>query len=398
MTRTGKIARLPKAIRTELNQRLEDGQMGVRLVEWLNSLPAVQAMLVEQFDGRAINEVNLTEWKGGGFLDWQARQDTQAHAQELAEEAQDLKSALPGGLAEHLNVVVAARYAELLNKWNGEVDEAFLKQLKGLRLLCQDVTVLRRGELAVGRQTVRTERLALDREKFVEKNKADEAKALERCVKASEQWPEVTEAFRKVFGLRREYAAGKRQNGEYEQRQRAEAEVEQKRRRAQAERQMHTARAETAEQRRQWMEAHPGKEVDRTQDWMNWKIDDSKRLKNPALMPAEALYAGATIDWSLVDHAGRGGTRLNDGTGGTDGTGVRPLGDGGQGASGEGWVTGDGREGQTSNIQQPTSSEAPKCEPHGPAGNQGQCSNIQAPSSSEAPNSNAQNGNQINRR
>ena len=106
MTRNGKIARLPKAIRDQLNRRLEDGQPGVRVVEWLNTLPEVHTVLTEQFDGRAINEVNLSEWKAGGFLDWQARQEMLAHTQEL-------------------------------------VEEAFTKQLKGLRMLCQDVAVLR---------------------------------------------------------------------------------------------------------------------------------------------------------------------------------------------------------------------------------------------------------------
>src|SRR5450756_99361 len=84
MTRNGKIARLPKAIREQLNKNLEDGVPGVRLVDWLNSLPAVQQVLTEQFDGRGINETNLSEWKAGGFLDWQARQEMRAQAQELA--------------------------------------------------------------------------------------------------------------------------------------------------------------------------------------------------------------------------------------------------------------------------------------------------------------------------
>jgi hypothetical protein len=301
MTRNGKIARLPKAIRDQLNKNLEDGMPGCRLVDWLNTLPEVQQVLTEQFDGRAINEVNLSEWKAGGYLDWQARQDMQAHAQELAEEATDLKAALPGVLAEHLNVVVAGRYAELLNKWNGEVDEAFMKKLKALRLLSQDVAVLRRGELAVGDQALRTERLALEKRQFDNAMRCDEAKALEHCVKEAEKYPEVAEEFQNVFVLYREYAEGKRQNREYEQRQRAKAEAELRCRQAQEERRVNTARAESAEQRRQWMEAHPGKEVDRSHDWMSWKIDESKRLKDPALMPAEALYAGGTIDWSKVD-------------------------------------------------------------------------------------------------
>jgi hypothetical protein len=73
MTRTGKIARLPKNIREELNQRLDDGNQGARLVAWLNSLPEVQAVLARDFEGKAISEQNLSEWRKGGFRDWQSK-------------------------------------------------------------------------------------------------------------------------------------------------------------------------------------------------------------------------------------------------------------------------------------------------------------------------------------
>jgi hypothetical protein len=73
MTRTGKIARLPKIIRDQLNQRLDDGEQGARLVTWLNSLPEVQAILTRDFEGKAVSEQNLSEWRKGGFRDWQAK-------------------------------------------------------------------------------------------------------------------------------------------------------------------------------------------------------------------------------------------------------------------------------------------------------------------------------------
>ena len=61
MTRLGKIARLPRAVREQLNHRLADGEMGKRLVEWLNTLPVVHAVLTAEFGGRAINEQNLSD-------------------------------------------------------------------------------------------------------------------------------------------------------------------------------------------------------------------------------------------------------------------------------------------------------------------------------------------------
>jgi hypothetical protein len=44
-SRNGKIARLPLAIRQQLNQRLQNGEWGKLLVEWLTSLPEVQAIM-----------------------------------------------------------------------------------------------------------------------------------------------------------------------------------------------------------------------------------------------------------------------------------------------------------------------------------------------------------------
>ena len=41
MTRNGKIARLPRQVRDQLNRRLRDGQKGNQLAAWLNSLPKV---------------------------------------------------------------------------------------------------------------------------------------------------------------------------------------------------------------------------------------------------------------------------------------------------------------------------------------------------------------------
>jgi hypothetical protein len=74
MTRTGKIARLPRHIRDQLNRHLDDGEPGNRLVEWLNSLDEVKDMLYEDFGGRPVSEQNLSDWKQGGFLDWQQQQ------------------------------------------------------------------------------------------------------------------------------------------------------------------------------------------------------------------------------------------------------------------------------------------------------------------------------------
>ncbi len=56
ITRSGKIARLPKQVRHDLNSRLEDGAPGKQLVDWLNGLPEVQEVLQLRFGRRPISE------------------------------------------------------------------------------------------------------------------------------------------------------------------------------------------------------------------------------------------------------------------------------------------------------------------------------------------------------
>ncbi len=52
MARNGKIARLPREIRDELNRRLENGVQGLPLLAWLNAQPEVLGVLARDFGGR----------------------------------------------------------------------------------------------------------------------------------------------------------------------------------------------------------------------------------------------------------------------------------------------------------------------------------------------------------
>lgn len=201
MTRTGKIARLPREIRDHLNRRLQDGEPGIRLVEWLNGLEQVKHTLAEGFNGREINEQNLSEWKQGGYADWLARQETLACARELAADAGELTEAAEGSLADHLAMALSARYAALVTGWNGEMDDEFRRKARTLRFLVQDIGELRRGDHYA-------ERLRLDLERFAETNKADEVRALEVALEETKQWPEVQQAFKDAFALFRQRKTG----------------------------------------------------------------------------------------------------------------------------------------------------------------------------------------------
>jgi len=168
MTRNGKIARLTRAIRDELNRRLQDGEPGKNLVLWLNALPDTQRVLATDFGGRNISEQNLSEWKAGGYRDWLARQEALAQARELTADAKELTAATDGRLTDHLATVLAARYAAALAGWNGEVTDEFRRKLRVLRGLCQDIVELRRGDHSGARLNLEQERLEREREKTEE--------------------------------------------------------------------------------------------------------------------------------------------------------------------------------------------------------------------------------------
>src|SRR5438477_7092180 len=74
-SRNGKVARLPKKLRDELNQMIADGFTYAEVIEKLGD------------EGKALTEVNVTNWRGGGYQEWvqeQQRLDTMRVRQEFA--------------------------------------------------------------------------------------------------------------------------------------------------------------------------------------------------------------------------------------------------------------------------------------------------------------------------
>ena len=187
MSRTGKIAWLPKAVREQLNRRIEDGEPGKRLAGWLNAQPEVRAVLAAEFGGRAINEQNLTEWKQGGHLDWLAQQEALAALRQIKDDADELQPAGSEALTERLAVLAAARLAVALRRMpGGEAAEAGPK----LRELCEDIAKLRQGDQRAMQLRLERERLELARE--AERNLTNE----ELLAWAVEHRSQLCEGFR----------------------------------------------------------------------------------------------------------------------------------------------------------------------------------------------------------
>jgi hypothetical protein len=162
MQRKGKIARLPLALRTELNQRLANNEDGANLLNWLNAIPGVPAMLASDFAGEPITKQNLYEWRQGGFLEWPAQQEMFEEARELAANAGPMAAPPNHDLTEQLAAVLAGKFATLLAGWDGSEDKAFDAKLRVLTKFNQNLAILRRTNHSAAR--LRMEQAPFERE------------------------------------------------------------------------------------------------------------------------------------------------------------------------------------------------------------------------------------------
>jgi len=106
MTRNGKIARLPLDLREQLNQRLRQGQKARQLIQWLNGLPEVQAVLGSEFKGQPILEVNLSRWKNGGYQSWLEEQNSLDAAIAMMEKSSGLRELNKEELSQRVNLIL----------------------------------------------------------------------------------------------------------------------------------------------------------------------------------------------------------------------------------------------------------------------------------------------------
>jgi len=222
MTRTGKIARLPHDIRTQLNTRLRDGVPGCKLVEWLNSSPEVQAVLHRHFEGRPICERNLSEWRQGGYREWLTQQDAFDKIAELGSVARQLATAAPDHLVDDLTTLIATHYAAQIVALNSDPNaKAQLTPREVLELSRLGVE-LQRGKQNAARIKIEQARLELDKEK-TEENITDqfiqwlEYPKVRDCIRDETATPkDLRDRLRKLFGLEPEPSSYPPEDTEHE--------------------------------------------------------------------------------------------------------------------------------------------------------------------------------------
>jgi hypothetical protein len=177
--RTGKIARLPHAVREALNERLRDGLPCAEILSWLNSLPVVREVLRRHFDGSPMTQENISRWCHGGYAGWLENQQTKEAMAIMLAACRGIDQAQRDELTSQLALVVTARMVVELRKFD-EMPEGPLKSA-AWRQLVWSLVLLRRGEFYAGK-------LQLERDKLFPKKEA------ERPLCAQEQQERVWQA------------------------------------------------------------------------------------------------------------------------------------------------------------------------------------------------------------
>jgi hypothetical protein len=196
MSRVGKIARLPEQIREQINHRLQDGENGRDIIAWLNASEEVKTVLAREFEGRKINDTNLSAWRLGGYRDWEAQQTALDEARRVMADGGELAKIGKEALADNLAVWLVGRYMVATRKLLEAEDDA--EAWKLLRELCHDVVKLRRGEHGAGWLRIEQEKLKLRRQKNAwDRKKAEPEKNPPKPPMSDE---EKERAYARIFG------------------------------------------------------------------------------------------------------------------------------------------------------------------------------------------------------
>jgi hypothetical protein len=161
----GKISQLPVDLREQVNHRIYNDDPHHEILIWLNTLPEVRKLIVEEYGGKPISKQNFSEWVQNGYRHWRLRQDALAFASNLDEDDEAIQAAFDGSIANKLSRWASLNYAaaaQSLSAKDAEADpEANFRRLHDL---CLDIAVLRRGDLSAARIAIEEKRLAIELE------------------------------------------------------------------------------------------------------------------------------------------------------------------------------------------------------------------------------------------
>lgn len=97
--RTGTIARLPRALREEVNRMLDEGCLYEKIIDWLatNGHPGV-------------NHDHISNWKDGGYQDWLELNLELARQEKTRELSYEIATANEGNKTQEAAIQIAANF------------------------------------------------------------------------------------------------------------------------------------------------------------------------------------------------------------------------------------------------------------------------------------------------
>lgn len=194
MARQGKIARLPHALREQVNTRLLNGESASTILGWLNAEPEAAVIWQTNFDGSEASPQNLSEWRSGGYRDWLTRREKIEHTKTLATFAESLAKS-GGNIADGAAAILGGQMLEALEQAanmsvTGGSDDAEADPTKGLARMASAITALQSARTARERLTLERERVKAKRED----QKLAREKFETQTVKAFLEWARQPEA------------------------------------------------------------------------------------------------------------------------------------------------------------------------------------------------------------
>ena len=165
MARQGKIARLPHALREQVNQRLLDGETAKELLSWLNEEDQAKEVWAQHFDGAAANPQNLSEWRTGGYGEWLRRRQRADNLKTLSSYALDLAKS-GGSISEGAAAIAAGQILEALEVSASDEDFDLAEATLAVSRLRKGDLAKEKHKLDQRKESNREKQLLLDREKF----------------------------------------------------------------------------------------------------------------------------------------------------------------------------------------------------------------------------------------
>ena len=156
--RNGKIARLPEAIREQVNKKLANHESSTPLLAWLNALPEVQAVMAREFGGEVIRRNNLHNWRQNGHQEWLRVRQAGELMERLGTPGNEMAKMDAGAVLGTMTTFAAARYVVEMKKLGGRGGDDG-QAWDRMREFCHDVVALSREEHL-------KQRLEFDREKY----------------------------------------------------------------------------------------------------------------------------------------------------------------------------------------------------------------------------------------